>query len=161
MANETPTVPEKICNYGSPYVISRGNMWRFTDDMITWDSVAAQNHDSGDSVAAQNHDSGDKAVKLVGSIDCYQESCPCVFINVYELDENDEVIMGYEEQSRWHNYTSITFEKDGKWWEATYIESKLGEIKEIDKPVTQDEKLTINDSCNLLTSLEYEMSGLF
>jgi len=136
--------PEKISNYGSPYVISKGYMWRIdTDDQIMiWGKVNAD--------------------LLKGRIDTEQESCPCVYITVYELNEEGNIVRMYEEVSRRGCSTTLTLldQKSGKWWAAEYCQGKLCEIKETTAPKLPENEnqteLVIDDTCGLLKSLKME-----
>ena len=138
-----PNVPSQIANYGSPYVISKGNSWRFDDKVISWKSVGIEN--------------------LLGKIECYQEACPCVYISVYEINDKSKVVRKYDECSRLTSSCELSFQEKDQWWQAKYVEGVLQDVIKIEPIVLPKDvnELSIHDDTGLLKSLSYTMKPYF
>jgi len=93
--------------------------------------------------------------KIVGSITTEQESCPCVYINVWLLDENRFPLVHYVGETRRHCYAEITFRKDGVVHTVEYENNiKTSHVKLMEELTEQTEsipnELTIEDGCGLV-----------
>ena len=99
-----------------------------------------------------------KSERVVGTIITEQESFPCVYINLWLLDEKDEPLVYYCGESRSKCYASIEFLHEGVIYRAEYLDDtlipdSLVQIPSFTLPSETDilpSGLAIDDRCKLL-----------
>lgn len=141
--------PERLGNYGSPYVLSRNYFWTLTKDGdVAWEKI-------------QNDE------RIVGRITCEQEAMPCVYIDVRLVGPDGKVLRAYQEETRMRCSTVLLTPSgnEGEWLSADYFDGELEEVKTIQTSDTLDcadaINLVVTDPSGLLKTLEYELGDLF
>ena len=94
---------------------------------------------------------------IVGSIITEQESCPCVYVNVWLLDEKGDIVSYYSGESRFRCYAEVEFLHEGLIYRAEYMEDALIPDSLVQKPSFTLPKsgvlpveLFIDDRCKLI-----------
>lgn len=101
----------------------------------------------------------DKSHKIVGSIDTWQQSCPCISVIIYILKDS-KVIYKYSCYCSWSISTEIFWldENTNKKYSVFFSQNYMADdIQEIDNILNENEeipnKLIVKDYCGLITKI--------
>jgi hypothetical protein len=80
-----------------------------------------------------------------------QESCPCVYADLFSLDAQGEPLARYEETTRWQSHVALTVcDLNGQWWRLEYADDQLQTIAACAAPQCEYPSLQIADDAKLV-----------
>jgi hypothetical protein len=143
MTTPPPRFPRSLKPPTGLFKIVKGSFWRFKEEAgsklpqkLSW-------------VAVQRD-------RIKGAITTYQQSCPCVEISVYEVDEEGNADYMWQEESLWQSNVTLGYycKKENLWWVAEYTNGTISKTAKIEqRPTGLMSNFKIEDECGLCRNI--------